>query len=177
MSRDSSVARRKFLGRLIPLPLVASCRSRPSDEKGGSGNLGPDNWFPIGLDSNKLQLQLALSREERGEGLMHRKSLAAGHGMLFLSEKPERQSFWMKNTWIPLDIGFFDSKGVLIEVRKLHPHEEESVKSTSRNILFATELNRNGYRDANAALGAKINLVDLKNALKARGKNPEKHGL
>ena len=108
---------------------------------------------------------------------MDRKSLASGHGMLFLSEKPERQSFWMKNTWIPLDIGFFDSEGALIEVRKLHPHEEESVKSTSENILFAIELNRNGYRDTNASIGEKINLDDLRNALKARGIDPVKHGL
>ncbi|MGE4551324.1 MAG: DUF192 domain-containing protein [Opitutales bacterium] len=143
----------------------------------GTGNLGPDTWFAIRINSKKLQLQLAISQEERGKGLMDRKSLTPGHGMLFLSEKPERQSFWMKNTWIPLDIGFFDSEGALIEVRKLHPHEEESVKSSSANALFAIELNRNGYRDANASVGAKLNLDDLRTALKARGINPSKHGL
>ena len=108
---------------------------------------------------------------------MHRKSLTHGHGMLFLSEEPERQSFWMKNTWIPLDIGFFDPAGALIEVRKLHPHEEESVKSNSAKALFAIELNRNGYRDANASVGAKLNLDDLRTALEARGIDPSKHGL
>ena len=130
-----------------------------------------------GEDRHQFAVEVADTREAQARGLMFRTELGDFEGMIFPYDGTRAQSFWMKNTWIPLDIGFFDSEGVLIEVRKLHPHEEESVKSTSRNILFAIELNRNGYRDANASLGAKLNLDDLKNALKARGINPEKHGL
>ena len=96
--------------------------------------------------------------------------------MLFLSEKPETQSFWMMNTWIPLDIGFFDSTGALLEVRKLHPHDERSVKSSSDNALFAVELNRHAYRDAAVKIGERLNLDDLRAALTARGIAPDDHG-
>jgi len=108
---------------------------------------------------------------------MNRKSLSNRHGMLFLSDEPKRQSFWMQSTWIPLDIGFFDSVGALLEVRKLHPHEVKPVKSRSENILFAVELNRNAYREAAIELGAKLNTDDLRAALKAREIDPEMHGL
>ena len=122
-------------------------------------------------------MQVVVSAEERNLGLMHRKSLAEKHGMLFLSKTPERQSFWMKNTWIPLDIGFFSASGELLEVHKLHPHEERSVKSRTDQALFAVELNRNGYRDAGIEIGEKLNLQDVRAALKARGVDFTKHGL
>ncbi|MFP6855127.1 MAG: DUF192 domain-containing protein, partial [Opitutales bacterium] len=134
-------------------------------------------WFAIGIGKNTLRLQVVITPEERALGLMHRKSLAERHGMLFLSEKPERQSFWMKNTWLPLDIGFFAADGELLEVQKLHPHVERSVKSRTDKALFAIELNRNAYRDANIEIGEKLNLIEVRSALVARGVDPSKYGL
>ncbi len=177
MFRDHSLRRCKVFVTLILLPWLASCRERPAEDSSVNGFLGPEAWFPIPVGSATLQLQVVVSPDERARGLMHRKSLAKEHGMLFLSERPERQSFWMKNTWIPLDIGFFAPDGILLEIRKMHPHEESSVKSSSDNALFAVELNRNAYRDAGIEIGAKLSLDDLRKALTARGVDPAKHGL
>jgi len=53
-----------------------------------------------------VRVELARSEPERTRGLMFRQSLDGGRGMLFLFERPERLKFWMKNTYIPLDMIF-----------------------------------------------------------------------
>jgi uncharacterized membrane protein (UPF0127 family) len=65
----------------------------------------------------KVIVELARSEPERTRGLMYRQALASGRGMLFLFERPEPLKFWMKNTYIPLDMIFMsdDKKVVYIE--------------------------------------------------------------
>ncbi|MDO5369926.1 DUF192 domain-containing protein [Paracoccus sp. (in: a-proteobacteria)] len=66
----------------------------------------------------RVAVEIADDPAERAQGLMWRKELPAGQGMLFVYETPQPVSFWMKNTLIPLDILFFDARGVL---RHVHP--------------------------------------------------------
>jgi len=66
-----------------------------------------------------VSIEIADDPAERAQGLMWRKDLAAGRGMLFVYEVPQPVNFWMKNTLIPLDLLFFDSRGVL---RHVHSH-------------------------------------------------------
>lgn len=51
-----------------------------------------------------LDIEIAATEDRRQMGLMYRKSMAEYNGMLFLMETTEPQSFWMRNTYIPLDI-------------------------------------------------------------------------
>jgi hypothetical protein len=68
-------------------------------------------------DGTRIRLELALSPEERTMGLMFRDSLAADAGMLFVFAEDDRHPFWMKDTFIPLDLVWLDARGTVVDVR------------------------------------------------------------
>ena len=64
----------------------------------------------VELKGKRFDVEVADEHEERVRGLMHRESMAPGHGMLFVFDTIEPQAFWMRNTLIPLDIMYFDGE-------------------------------------------------------------------
>lgn len=68
------------------------------------------------LKGQRFTVELADTREKQALGLMFRDSLADDHGMLFLFPGEAMRRFWMKNTRIPLDIFYFDSRLQLVSV-------------------------------------------------------------
>jgi uncharacterized protein len=68
-------------------------------------------------DGTRVHLELAVSDEERQLGLMFRDMLPADHGMLFIFESDGRLDFWMKNTFIPLDLVWVGATGEVVDVR------------------------------------------------------------
>jgi uncharacterized protein len=66
-------------------------------------------FLPEGRSEARVQVELARNDAERARGLMQRKHLDPDKGMLFLFEEEEEQSFWMKDTLIPLDMIFVKS--------------------------------------------------------------------
>jgi uncharacterized membrane protein (UPF0127 family) len=151
---------------LAPVVLTGLAGCQPAKE-----SLPPaesQTYFPISVGGHVLQLQLALNPAEQQKGLMHRDRLPEDHGMLFLFDQPDQRSFWMRNTRIPLDIGYFDASGQLVEVYPLFPHDENPVPSKSREILIAVETNRGWYAAHGVQAGASIDLVGLQTALARR---------
>lgn len=66
--------------------------------------------------SHALEVEVALSPEEKRTGLMFRKSMPEDHGMLFFYQRPQLIGMWMKNTYIPLDMVFIYSDGRVASV-------------------------------------------------------------
>ena len=67
----------------------------------------------------------------------------------------------MRNTRIPLDIGYFDASGLLLEVHKLFPFDETAANSRSREVLIAVETNRGWYAANNIQVGDRIEMSSL----------------
>jgi uncharacterized protein len=63
-----------------------------------------------------FSVELATNDAERERGLMYRKSLPDGHGMLFDFGYPQPTAFWMHNTYIALDIVFIAADGHIIRI-------------------------------------------------------------
>jgi hypothetical protein len=98
--------------------------------------------------TKRIDVEVARNHAKRMRGLMFRREMDEDHGMLFIFETPDTQSFWMKNTILPLDIMFIDSVGVIDTIyRNTTPYSEKSLPSR-RRVQFVVEVN-GGWSDEN----------------------------
>lgn len=75
-------------------------------------------------------VEVAKTEQERATGLMYRKELAEGRGMLFDFSPEQPVSMWMKNTFIPLDMIFIRSDGRILRIAEnTEPHSEKIIPS------------------------------------------------
>jgi len=73
---------------------------------------------------------IAADDQSRERGLMHVRELPPGRGMLFLFEQPQRLAFWMKNTYLSLDLIFIDPAGRVLNVAaNTRPHSLDPIPS------------------------------------------------
>ena len=74
-----------------------------------------------------LNVELAATPQSRETGLMERRQMAEDHGMLFVWPEPLVVQFWMKNTYLPLDMLFFREGMLVGVVRDAKPLDETGV--------------------------------------------------
>ena len=114
-----------------------------------------------------IKVEVADTPEARRRGLMYRKSLPENQGMLFVFPSARPLSFWMKNTWIPLSIGFFNSKRELLNVHEMEP--ESVVVKTPKSYSsispaqYALEMNKGWFKKHNIKAGTKFKWTSQKN--------------
>lgn len=109
----------------------------------------------ISIEKENLCVELAISQREKSKGLMYRKDLSNTDGMLFIWKNEDKRCMWMKNTYIPLDLGFFREDLTLIEVRDLYPRSLESVCS-SEPAKYALELPKGWFSLHNIKNNSKL---------------------
>ncbi|HVX99722.1 MAG TPA: DUF192 domain-containing protein [Pseudorhodoplanes sp.] len=77
-----------------------------------------------------FQVELAVNDAERAQGLMYRKELPEGRGMLFDFQREQEVAFWMKNTLIPLDMIFIRADGRILRIAEnTTPLSEQTIPS------------------------------------------------
>ena len=103
-----------------------------------------------------FQVEVAETAADQERGLMFRKSLAAGRGMLFDFHTPQTVSFWMKNTLIPLDIVFIDADGRIVTIAaNARPMSEDLIPSGGQ-ILGVLEVRGGRAAEIGAAPGDRV---------------------
>ncbi len=134
-------------------------------------------YFPLKVGERNIAVQFALTPQEQARGLMHRKSMEPNDGMLFVFPKANQRSFWMRNTRIALDIAYIQPDGVIAEIHPMQPFDESGVPSVSTNIQFALEMNQDWFSVKSVNPGDKIDLAQVRDAMKQRGFDPADYGM
>ena len=158
----------------VLLPLTGCDRQ---ESGGATDRKSVADYFEIRVGDKPVRVQIAVREEEMQRGLMDRRDLGANEGMLFVYDRPQSMSFWMRNTPTPLDIGFFDRSGKLLEIYPLHPFDETGVQSRSDELLIALETNQGWFRESGIKPGQQLDLKAVAAALEARGFKPDRFGI
>jgi uncharacterized membrane protein (UPF0127 family) len=106
-----------------------------------------------------IRAEIASTFETRMQGLMHRKSLGANNGMLFVFPDVSAHCMWMKNTYVPLSVAFIDEQGVVVSIHDMQPQSEES-HCAAKPARYALEMNRGWFAAKGIKPGAKIAGLD-----------------
>lgn len=95
---------------------------------------------PLTIAGKTLTAEVADTEKERETGLMFRKSLPDGSGMLFVFDAPQHVDFWMKNTLIPLSVAYVNPAGMIMEIHDMQAKDEHPVPSQFDSIAYALEV-------------------------------------
>ena len=129
-----------------------------SNENIISNNKLKNNYVII--NSYTIDVELALTNEERQKGLMGRENLDDGEGMLFVFDDEKKHEFWMKNMIISLDIIWIDSDGKVVHIEKQVPPCEENciIYSPLAPAKYVLELNSGSAKRLSIENGIEIQL-------------------
>jgi uncharacterized protein len=87
-----------------------------------------------------FQVWLAVSGAEQQQGLMFIRRLPADHGMLFLLAAPRPMDMWMKNTYLSLDMLFFNAEGRITRIQARATPLSEDIISSGGTVAGVLEL-------------------------------------
>ena len=109
----------------------------------------------IEVDGNRIIVEVAHTDATRESGLMHRRSLAEDHGMLFVFTEPERHSMWMMNTIIPLSVAFLDEEGIILNISDMMPNTVTPHRSAGA-AKYALEVNLGWFKKRKVQAGSRV---------------------
>lgn len=114
------------------------------------------------LGNAQLEVEIADTESARNQGLMNRESLEENQGMLFIYPEPQILSFWMKNTLIPLSIGFFSKAKVLVQIEDMDPPTSSNLRlyKSTKKAMYALEVPQGWFKRNKISLGEKFVLQD-----------------
>jgi|LSQX01.2.fsa_nt_gb uncharacterized membrane protein (UPF0127 family) len=106
------------------------------------------------------EVEIATTSKAAIQGLMYRESMAENQGMLFDPEGASDTAFWMKNTYIPLDIIFIDiNKRISYIVENTVPFSEELIEAPAI-YRYVLELNAGQTKKKELTIGDKIKWIE-----------------
>ena len=141
------------LALLVP---IAACQPSPSTtvslERSAAGleQVPLTNTTAKGK-THRFTVEVASTPDEQAQGLMDRQSMAPDRGMIFPYEPAQPVAFWMKNTYIPLDMIFIAPGGRILRIEQAVPLSLEPVGSGD---AVEAVLELNGGRSAELGIVA-----------------------
>ncbi|WCL50267.1 DUF192 domain-containing protein [Leptospira sp. GIMC2001] len=115
---------------------------------------GTNDTMVVKIGKASLRVEIADTPQRRSTGLMFRTKLARNEGMLFVFPNEDYLSFWMKNTKIPLSIGYFDQDGILLEIHNMKPNQTTEVYNARSKAIYALEVNQGWFKENGVSIGS-----------------------
>ena len=104
-----------------------------------------------------LVVEVARTRDEQGKGMMFRKSLGPDEAMLFIADRDTNLSFWMKNTYVDLDLAYIRSDGVIVQIERMKALDTEPVFAREP-ARFTLEVPPGWFAAHGVGVGAKVEI-------------------
>lgn len=142
------LSRRFALATLVAMAMVSP---------GANAQTGPQKLPTTQLTAGMhlIRAEVADDDGERQIGLMHRPSMGASDGMVFVFEQPGVQCFWMRNTLIPLSAAFIDDSGTIINIEDMKPQSDDS-HCSKKPVRFVLEMNKGWFDKRGLKAGSVI---------------------
>ena len=117
---------------------------------------------PAGGAARTVRLEVAADPAARARGLMGRRQVPEGTGMVFLYPADVAEAYWMKNTLVPLSIAFVAADGRVVSVAEMTPCKADPCPSypPAGPYRYAVELAAGSFGEAGIGPGAKVVPVD-----------------
>jgi uncharacterized protein len=108
----------------------------------GSAQAAGQSTLEIATKSgvHPFSVELATTEAEREKGLMFRKELPEGQGMLFDFHREQEVGFWMQNTYIPLDMIFIKADGRILRIAENAKPMSTDVIPSNGPVRFVLEV-------------------------------------
>jgi uncharacterized protein len=134
----------------------------PTTAAGGGRPTAGYRLEPLDGPAVTVQLEIAADPAARARGLMGRREVPEGTGMVFLYPEDVAEAFWMKNTLVPLSIAFVAADGRVVSVAEMTPCEADPCPSyaPAGPYRYAVELTAGAFPAAGIGKGAKVVPID-----------------
>lgn len=113
----------------------------------------------LGAGMHVIRAEVAADMASRTRGLMHRTSLPANGGMVFVFDEDAIHCMWMKNTLIPLSVAFVDRAGTIVSISEMQPHSEQT-HCAAKPARYALEMNKGWFARKGIGPGARLRGLD-----------------
>lgn len=127
---------------LVGIILVKNSTNTTSSETVATTEGKIDTIIDVIINGNVITAELAMTEEEKAIGLMNRQNLDANSGMLFVYQNEADRGFWMKDTFIPLDIVFIDEDRKVVSISaNTKPNQTDEIYYSDKKSMYVLELN------------------------------------
>ena len=114
----------------------------------------------IFVGGKKIAVYWADNKREYEQGLMNVTHLSSNEGMMFVFNREEFRIFWMKDTKIPLSIGFFDKNKRLLQtiemVPEKNPQKDPTLYRSEKPAQYVLEMNKGWFQKNKIKVGARL---------------------
>ena len=129
----------------------------PTPQEGGPDQPQRLPTATIRVGAVPLLAEVAREKEQQAKGMMFRRSLGPDEAMLFVFDRDANLAFWMKNTYVDLDLAYIRSDGTVLQVERMKAFTPEAVFSREPARL-ALEVPAGWFAAHGIEVGAKVEI-------------------